>query len=88
VWTIGGGVDIFNNWSVSGRTRAVGVRFCFLRELKEQGIIEVKWIGTAENSADLFTKNLDGTTFRQHTKVFCGEDAYAKDVPHGEGVTG
>ena len=37
-----GSVDLVNNWSAGGRTRHVGVRINFLRELKEQGIIEVQ----------------------------------------------
>jgi hypothetical protein len=44
-----GAKDMINNWSVGGRTRNVGVRFDFLRELKENGIIEIQWIGTYEN---------------------------------------
>jgi hypothetical protein len=35
--------EIINNWSVGGRTRQFGVRFTFLRELKENGIIEIDW---------------------------------------------
>ena len=34
-----GGVDIFNNWSIAGNTRAVSVRFAFIRELKESKIL-------------------------------------------------
>jgi hypothetical protein len=40
---------IVNNWSVGGRTRHVGVRFNFLRELKENGIIGIQWINRNEN---------------------------------------
>jgi len=29
-------------------------------------------------SSDLFTKNLDGTTFEKHTTVYCGVDKYMK----------
>ena len=85
-----GAVDIFNNWSVSGRSRAVSVRYCFLRELKESGTIEVKWISTVENSTDLYTKNLDYKTFEKHTRNYCGSDEYMMgiDVPHEEGVRG
>jgi hypothetical protein len=36
-----GAKEIINNWSVGGRTRHFGVRFNFLRELKENGIIEI-----------------------------------------------
>jgi hypothetical protein len=66
-----GAMDLTNNWSASGRTRHVDVRHHFLRELKEDDIIHVKWIPTSENSADLFTKNLDGPTFTKHMHTFC-----------------
>ncbi len=72
-----GGVDIFNNWSIAGNTRAVSVRFAYIRELKEAGILQIKWIKSEENGADLYTKNLDGPTFHKHAdklngKIFSG----------------
>jgi hypothetical protein len=36
-----GAKDIITNWSDDGRTRHVGVRFNFLRELTENGIIKI-----------------------------------------------
>ena len=33
-----GGVDIFNNWSIAGKPRAVSIRFAYIRELKEEKI--------------------------------------------------
>ena len=42
----------------------------FLRELKEQGIIKVERIATGENTADVFTKNLQGPLFERHTSVY------------------
>jgi hypothetical protein len=65
-----GGVDIFNNWSIAGNTSAVSVRFAYIRELKEQGVLVIKWIKGEENSADLFTKNLSGPNFRKHASEF------------------
>jgi hypothetical protein len=47
----------------------VDVKYHFLRELKENGIILVKWISQEENSSDLFTKNLATTSFKKHAKV-------------------
>ena len=67
-----GGVDIFNNWSIAGNTQAVSIRFAYIRELKEAGVLEIKWIDGKDNTSDLFTKNLDGTTFRKHASVFNG----------------
>ena len=65
-----------NNWSVGGRTRHVEVRYHFLRELKEQNIVRIKWISTHANCADLFTKNLTGPVFTKHNIKLCGIDEY------------
>ena len=68
-----GGVDFLNNWNMSTATRAVAVRFAWLRELREDGTIEVEWISTENNHVDLFTKNLDKSTFEKHTAMFCAD---------------
>jgi hypothetical protein len=90
-----GAVDLSHNWSVSGRTRHDSIRQSFLRELNEEGIVEVYWIPTEENSSDLFTKNLSGPVFEKHTATYCGVDEYMKsekperaDDSQGEGVRG
>ena len=68
-----GAVDLVNGWSVGGGTKHMDCRIMFLRELKEEGVIRVHWIPTAENSSDLFTKNLDTATFKKHVKTICEE---------------
>ena len=71
-----GAVHLANNWSVSGRTRHIDVRQCFLQELKEEGILIVKWTPGATNAADIFATNLDGPLFEEFTQVFVKEDEY------------
>ena len=51
----------------------IDVRLAFMRELKEMGTIEVKWVATEENEADIFTKNTDGKTFMKHTATLHGD---------------
>ena len=68
-----GGVDIFNNWSIAGNTRAVSVRFAYIRELKEAGMLQIKWIKGEDNCADIFTKNLSGVNYHKHVKKFEAE---------------
>ena len=51
----------------------VGTKQVFLGELKEDGVILVRWISTNKNEADLFTKNLDGPIFAKFVKAFVGE---------------
>jgi hypothetical protein len=68
-----GAKDLANNWSVGGRTRHIDVRYYFLRELKEAGLVQTVWQHGVHNCADLFTKNLDGPMFKRHANVFCRE---------------
>ena len=65
-----GGVDIFNSWSIAGNTRAISVRFAFIRELKEAGVLKIEWIEGKKNSADLFTKNLSGPDYEKHVSEY------------------
>jgi hypothetical protein len=59
-----GAKDLVNNWSIGGQTRHVGVRLNFLRELKENGTIEVQWIKSENNVADILTKNLTANLYK------------------------
>ena len=73
-----GAVDLANNWSVGGRTRHCEIKEHFLRELKEQKLIDIDWIKGEENKADIFSKNVTGTIFDKFVPDFCGEDIYMK----------
>ena len=55
-----GTVDLLNSWTVGGRTRHIGVKINYLRELKEQGIMVYQWVSGDENDADMHIKNLPG----------------------------
>jgi hypothetical protein len=44
----------------------------FLQELKEAGVLLIKWIAGNANEADIFTKNLDGPTFKMYTRFIIG----------------
>ena len=74
-------IDLANNWSVGGRTCHIDVRSCFLRELKEAGIIKVNWIAGSENDSDIHTKNLDGPLFEKFAQVYSGHDEYTPKDP-------
>ena len=47
----------------------------FLRELKERGLINVKWISGEAMTSDMFTKNLAGPLLDKHAQSFVGRDA-------------
>ena len=87
-------IDSAHNWSVNGRTRHESIRQNFLREVQEENVLSGKWISTEKNSADLFTKNLPGPKFDEHTAVYCGMEymnattKQSNDDSQGEGVGG
>ena len=39
-----------------------------MREYIEDGIVKVVFVRSEKNDADLFTKNLNGETFKKHSK--------------------
>jgi hypothetical protein len=71
-----GAVDLFNNYSVGGRTRHIQARVWFMRDIREEGKIEYKWIPSEDNFTDIFTKNVDAATFNKHAAVYVGQDEY------------
>jgi hypothetical protein len=48
-----------------------------VREIKEQGLLDIEWCESEDMPADLFTKNLGGEPFQKHVAVFCGQDVYS-----------
>jgi len=78
-----GCVDFCNNWSVAGRTRHIEVKQYFLRDLKEEGILKVKWKSGGNMTSDIFTKNLPRPLFEKHGSKLYGDryyKEYAKKV--------
>ncbi len=47
-------VCLANNWSIVGRIRHIDVQSVFLQELKEAGVLVIKWIAGTANESDLF----------------------------------
>jgi len=80
-----GAVDLPNNCSIGGRTRHVDVRQCFLRELKESRILDIRWIKGSENDADAFTKNLEGPAFEKCIRTLVGQDVHMKSYTSEQG---
>ncbi len=58
----------------------------FLRELKEEWNLLVKWLPGKDNDTDLFTKNLDGPAFGKFSQAYVGVDVYAPDPLSREGI--
>jgi hypothetical protein len=64
-----------------------------LRELREQGLISVRWVSNVGMSSDILTKNVGGKDFHNHRDVYVREQPSVQSVeaptttyPLGEGV--
>jgi hypothetical protein len=60
-----GGIFIASNPVQERRTKHIDVRFHYVRDLIEQKRIDVVWVPTDENPADMFTKNLGHIKFEK-----------------------
>ena len=62
-----GAVGFANNWSVSGRTRHIDTNKNYIRELKERGLVEVRYRQGTELVVDNGTKNNQPGFFNYQT---------------------
>ena len=83
-----GALDLANGWSVGGCTRHIDVRIHYIRELKEAGILVIKWVPGPKNDADMHTKNVPNPLFENFGTVYFGKDEYfvESDTPERQGV--
>ena len=63
-----GAVDLVNGYQVGAGTKHIDIRNFFVRVLKDEGIIVVRWIPTDENESDICTKNAKKATYLKHVK--------------------
>jgi hypothetical protein len=47
-------------------------------------VMDITWIKGLENDADVFTKNLDGPSFKKCIKILVGHDVHMKNSPTSE----
>ena len=83
-----GAVDLANGHQVGGGTKHIDVRTFFIRELKEQGILTIKWIPSQENEADIHTKNTGEMVFMEHLPKYVGFDEYMVEMNDDKDTTG
>jgi hypothetical protein len=73
-----GAVELVNNFSCGGRTRHIETRQCYLRELKAERLMVVKWRAGVDMSSDLYRKTLPRPDFKRHARDYVGADEYMK----------
>ena len=65
-----GAIFLAGNSTSGQRTRHIDIRYHYVRELVEQGIINISFVKTLENDADVYTKNLSADLFNKHTDKY------------------
>jgi hypothetical protein len=65
-----GALFLAENSTTSQRTKHIDVRHHFICNLMDDKIIEVKFVKTTENDADVYTKNVSGDLFMKHTTPY------------------
>ena len=64
-----GAIYLATTAKTGSRTKHVDVRYHFVREYIEKGILKVVFVRSAENVADVMTKNLGRELFEKHVKM-------------------
>jgi hypothetical protein len=59
------GYKLTNNPVEHSRTKHIAIRYHFLRDHQQKGDIEISYINTKDQLADIFTKPLDEQTFNK-----------------------
>ena len=57
------------NQQISQRTKHIDVRYHFIKNLVETKVIDLKYIKSKDNIADIFTKNVKEETFEKHANT-------------------
>ena len=68
-----GAIYIANNEGLGKRTKHIDMKFHFVREHMEDGILKILYVCSKENDADVFTKNLGGKQQEMHMGKFMCE---------------
>lgn len=62
------GLCFLANNSESKRTKYIDTKYHFIREYVECGVVSVIFVRSADNKADLFTKNVPDQIQKKHQK--------------------
>ena len=61
-----GAIFLTENRNSGEKTKHIDVKYHYIREQIDEGLIQVRFVKSQENLADLFTKNLKGETYKYH----------------------
>ena len=65
-----GAIFMAQNVTTTSQTKHVDIRYKFVNEYVEDGIVKIIFVKSKENDADIFTKNLNGELHATHSSKF------------------
>lgn len=66
-----GALKLVQNPQSHQRTKHIDVRYHYVRDMQQNGMINVKYLATEEQLADILTKSLPGPRFKYCLKLIC-----------------
>ena len=76
-------IKMIDNSKFSNSTKHIETRYHFIKDIKEQGLINVKYVPAEDNIADMLTKALGGTKIRDlRSRAGLGDLEYEASQPH------
>ena len=69
-----GAIYLASNATSGQRTRHIDVRYHFVRNYVEEGILKFVFVQSKENDADMFMKNMGEQDFIKHSEKFMEEN--------------
>jgi hypothetical protein len=75
-----GAMFMVQNASSVVRTRHIDIRYHYVRENLEEGIINIEFVKSIENNSDIFTNNFSQEVYDKHVTKFLG--VHAEEYKH------
>ena len=69
-----GAIFLGHNAKASAQTKHIDICYHFIREHVVDGMVEIIFLRSEENDADIFTKNVSRATHEKHSSKFMKEE--------------
>ena len=77
-------IILANSGHFNPRTRHIAIRYLYVNELVNEGVVSLRYVRTTEMSADVLTKALATTEHRKHINVLFGYTDVCLDAEDSE----
>ena len=68
-----GAIFMASNITTTCHTKHVDIRYKYVNEYVEDGVVKIVFVKSADNDSDILTKNLSAELHEKHSKKMVGE---------------